>query len=224
MLRCNVPKMVLSLSKVHVSVAIKILTNLRAPFTVKIGWPYIFFAGSNIQDGLTIDLCYLNSIEVAADRKTVSIGPGNRWINVSEALDSPWSAGASPIDLYWALRGGGGSNFGLVTRFDLATYEQGLLWASSLVFPGDLNTTLIPSSKTSSSLASPPTRPPTHTSPSSISPPLGAYIIPTDQYYAHHRQHAAHHAGQRGQRPGSGPGRRSTRHRADADHLDGPRA
>ncbi|KAG5928102.1 hypothetical protein E4U42_001262 [Claviceps africana] len=37
-------------------------------------------------------------------------------------------------DLYWALRGGG-NNFGIVTRFDLATYPQGRLWAGSQTFP-----------------------------------------------------------------------------------------
>ncbi|EPS36796.1 hypothetical protein H072_9662 [Dactylellina haptotyla CBS 200.50] len=36
-------------------------------------------------------------------------------------------------DLYWALRGGG-NNFGIVTRFDLATYPQGDLWAGSQTY------------------------------------------------------------------------------------------
>ncbi|KFG86691.1 FAD binding domain-containing protein [Metarhizium anisopliae] len=36
-------------------------------------------------------------------------------------------------DLYWALRGGG-NNFGIVTRFDLATYPQGDMWAGSQAF------------------------------------------------------------------------------------------
>ncbi|KAM0263967.1 hypothetical protein ACHAQJ_001002 [Trichoderma viride] len=36
-------------------------------------------------------------------------------------------------DLYWALRGGG-NNFGIVTRFDLAAYPQGDLWAGSNTF------------------------------------------------------------------------------------------
>ena len=43
------------------------------------------------------------------------------------SYDSPYS------DLYWALRGGG-NNFGIVTRFDLATYPQGDLWAGSQTF------------------------------------------------------------------------------------------
>ncbi|KAH9209051.1 FAD binding domain-containing protein [Leptodontidium sp. 2 PMI_412] len=36
-------------------------------------------------------------------------------------------------DLYFALRGGG-NNFGIVTRFDLATYPQGDLWAGAETF------------------------------------------------------------------------------------------
>ncbi|KAK3359646.1 hypothetical protein B0T25DRAFT_420343, partial [Lasiosphaeria hispida] len=195
----------------HVSGAIKVLTTLRAPFTVKSGG-HTSFAGSNIQGGVTIDLRFLTSIKVAADRKTVSIGPGNRWVNVSEALDPlglavvggraadagvsglilgggisylsgihGWacdnvrnyevvlSSGhivdASPIvnkDLYWALRGGGGSNFGLVTRFDLAAYEQGPFWSRSLIFSGTLNTTIIPLFQ-NLAITGLPSDPPAHT-------------------------------------------------------------
>lgn len=43
------------------------------------------------------------------------------------SYSSPYS------DLYWALRGGG-NNFGIVTRFDLAAYPQGDLWAGSDTF------------------------------------------------------------------------------------------
>ncbi|CAF3575257.1 unnamed protein product [Fusarium graminearum] len=177
-----------------VSKVMKILTYLDAPFSVKSGGHTAFANGSNIANGVTIDLQYLNNITVSEDRKTVSIGPGNRWINVSETLDpfklavvggrvanvgvgglilgggisyfsgsKGWACdnvrnyevvvasgeivNASPdtnADLYWALRGGGGSNFGIVTRFDLAAFEQGDLWSKSLIHPGALNTTVIP--------------------------------------------------------------------------------
>jgi FAD/FMN-containing dehydrogenase len=47
-------------------------------------------------------------------------------------------------DLYWALRGGGGLNFGIVTRFDLVAFDQGQIWENALSFPGSSNATVIP--------------------------------------------------------------------------------
>mgnify|MGYP005989012513 CR=1 FL=1 len=46
-------------------------------------------------------------------------------------------------NLYWALRGGGGSNFGVVTKYVLEAFEQGDLWANNLIFPGVANATII---------------------------------------------------------------------------------
>lgn len=47
-------------------------------------------------------------------------------------------------DLYIALKGGGGSNFGIVTRLDFATFKQGKMWGGKLLFfpqsfPGQLD-------------------------------------------------------------------------------------
>ena len=47
------------------------------------------FAGAaNIQNGVTIDLQSLNQVDVSQDRKTVAIGPGNRWGGVYLKLDA----------------------------------------------------------------------------------------------------------------------------------------
>ena len=50
---------------------------------------------------------------------------------------------SSHPDLYFALRGGG-NNFGIVTRFDLATFPQGNLWAGSAtyIYSDEIATTL----------------------------------------------------------------------------------
>lgn len=45
-------------------------------------------------------------------------------------------------DLFFALRGGG-NNFGIVTRFDLETFPQGLMWGGSLFYPSTANASLI---------------------------------------------------------------------------------
>lgn len=179
----------------EVATTVKVLTSLNTQFSVKGGGHTAFAGGSNSDGGVTIDLMHLTALNVWDDRKTVSIGAGNRWINVSEVLDMHglvvvggrvadvgvsglilgggisyfsgmygWACdnvrnyevvlasgkivNASPTknkDLYWALRGGGGSNFGIVTRFDVAAYEQpgGNIWHNSLIIPGAANASAI---------------------------------------------------------------------------------
>lgn len=173
----------------------RMLTRLGAPFTVRGGGHTAFPGSSNIEDGVTIDLRKMNQIAVSMDQRTVSVGPGNRWINVSEALDPLGLAvvggrsatvGVSGLilggglsyfsgrrgwacdnvnnfeivlssgeivnanaeenaDLFWALRGGGGSSWGIVTKFDLASFEQGDLWTRSVVYDGaTANKSLVP--------------------------------------------------------------------------------
>jgi hypothetical protein len=181
-------------SPASVSTALRLLTSNSIPFAVKSGG-HTAFPGSNIDaSGITIDLRLLNTITVSPDRRTVSVGPGNHWINITTFLDplglavvggrsaDPGVGGltlgggisyfsglrgwvcdnvrayeivlssgdivtASPTsnpDLYWSLRGGAATNLGIVTRFDLASFDQGLLWANTLLFDGALNSTLIP--------------------------------------------------------------------------------
>ncbi|EGY23656.1 hypothetical protein VD0002_g7316 [Verticillium dahliae] len=173
-------------STADVSTGLKILTSLRTKFSVKGGGHTPFAGGSNMQGGVTISLEALNDVTVSASRKTVSIGPGNRWIDVTRKLDPlglavvggrvaevgvaglllgggisflseqhGWACDnvqtyevvlatgeivlATPTqneDLYWALRGGGGSSFGVVTRFDVDAFAQGDLWGRALLWPG----------------------------------------------------------------------------------------
>lgn len=58
--------------------------------------------------------------------------------NFQIVLASGEIVSANPVshkDLYWALRGGGGSSFGIVTRFDLDVYEQGNIWGKLTTWP-----------------------------------------------------------------------------------------
>jgi FAD/FMN-containing dehydrogenase len=47
----------------------------------------MFAGASNAPGGITIDLRYLNGIELSEDQETASIGPGNKWGDVYEVLE-----------------------------------------------------------------------------------------------------------------------------------------
>lgn len=221
-------------STANVSTIIKSLTELQAPFTVKAGGHTAFTGGSNIDQGVTIDLLHLTDISVTNDSQTVSVGSGSRWIQVTEALDPlglavvggrvadvgvaglllgggisyfsgfrGWACdnvqnyevvlssgevvNASPNenkDLFWALRGGGGSNFGVVTRFDLDAFPQGDIWANTVIYSGAMNTTLIPLF-TNLTINGLPADPQAHTYfIITYYPELGGYIAAASLYHA----------------------------------------
>ena len=50
----------------------------------------MFAGASNAAGGITIDLKYLNGVELSEDRETASIGPGNRWGEVYKKLEPSW--------------------------------------------------------------------------------------------------------------------------------------
>jgi hypothetical protein len=153
----------------------------QCPFAVKGGGHTAFPGASSIEGGITVSLENMNQIVLSKDKKTASIGPGNRWGGVYAELakqnltviggrasdvgmglvlgggvshhsniygfacDNVASyevVTASGIvlkvtptlfpDLYWALRGGG-NNFGVVTKFELETITQGLMWGGTRI-------------------------------------------------------------------------------------------
>ncbi|KFY50447.1 hypothetical protein V495_00247 [Pseudogymnoascus sp. VKM F-4514 (FW-929)] len=57
-------------------------------FAVRSGGHTPWAGSATIQDGVDIDLSALNHITPAEDKKTVSIGPGNRWNDVYLKLDA----------------------------------------------------------------------------------------------------------------------------------------
>ena len=167
-----------------VSKAMKIIKQRQAPFTVKAGG-HAPYASSNLEDGVVIDFVNLNTLDLAADQKSIDVGPGNRWKHVAAILDPihkaavggrvgeigvggltlgggiSWFGGrygwaadnvikyevvlangdivtatkTQRSDLYWALRGGGAPNFGIVTKFKLNVIDQGDMWYKEAAFP-----------------------------------------------------------------------------------------
>ncbi|CAN9482313.1 unnamed protein product [Alternaria alternata] len=79
---------VLAESKKDVSVAMKIIKFLKLKFATRSGGHSPNPGWSSIgEDGILIDLQKLNAISVSDDKKVASIGPGQKWGKVYEALD-----------------------------------------------------------------------------------------------------------------------------------------
>lgn len=111
---------VIPTSKEDVSVSVFILSlgNKVFPgqcnFAVRSGGHTPFAGAANIQAGITLDLQRLNQITVASNRKSVDIGPGNRWGNVYSQLDAQGlatSGGRVAIVGAGGLITGGGISF-----------------------------------------------------------------------------------------------------------------
>lgn len=71
----------------EVSEAVKVIKEYNCIFAVKSGGHCRFAGGSNAHQGITIDLHYMNSVEVSEDKLTTSVGPGARWGEVYKILE-----------------------------------------------------------------------------------------------------------------------------------------
>ncbi|KAJ4342661.1 hypothetical protein N0V87_000870 [Didymella glomerata] len=167
---------------------VKILTSpkLQEPcqFAVRSGGHTPIPGSNNINNGVTIDLLYMNGTTYNAETELASISPAARWGSVYAALEplgrmvaggrgSTVGVGGfllgggishhaprvglscdnvvnfevvladgrimnanntSNADLFTALKGGS-SNFGIVTRYDMETFEQEDLWGGIMTWP-----------------------------------------------------------------------------------------
>lgn len=59
----------------------------RCNFAIRSGGHTPWTGANNIEDGVTLDLSQLNQVKVSPDRKTVDVGPGNRWLDVYDTLE-----------------------------------------------------------------------------------------------------------------------------------------
>ena len=71
----------------EVGLALKIVTFLQARFAVRAGGHNPNSGFASVSDyGLLIDLSGLNQLSLSADKKILSVGPGNRWKTVYNYL------------------------------------------------------------------------------------------------------------------------------------------
>jgi FAD/FMN-containing dehydrogenase len=172
----------------EVSTIVKVLTDasLLKPcrFAVRSGGHTPIPGSNNVDDGVTIDLLYMNSTTYNTDTKVASILPAARWGSVYQTLEplrrmvaggrgSTVGVGGFLLgggishfaprvglscdnvvnfqivladgrivnsnkntnsDLFTALKGGS-SNFGIVTQYDMETFENEDLWGGIVTYP-----------------------------------------------------------------------------------------
>lgn len=70
-----------------VSTVVLLSRLYQCPFAVKGGGHAAWAGASSIQDGMTISLENFKQAKVAANKQTVDIGPGLRWVEVYRAVE-----------------------------------------------------------------------------------------------------------------------------------------
>ncbi|KAI7675103.1 hypothetical protein KC318_g1162 [Hortaea werneckii] len=131
-----------------VAVAVTILLSrlTKCPFAVKSGGHAAFANASNIGGGITINMAKMNEVKLSEDESVAKVGPGNTWYDVYTALEdrnltvvggrvADIGVGGLTLGGGVSFFSGGGNNFGVVTRFDLYTYPQGMMWGGSRAYP-----------------------------------------------------------------------------------------
>ncbi|KAI8933444.1 hypothetical protein NX059_010058 [Plenodomus lindquistii] len=102
-------------STVEVSSLVLSSRLTQCPFAVKGGGHAAFGGGSSIDGGITVSMEGMKQVQLSKDKKTVDVGPGNRWVDVYSQLD-PLGVGVAggrmgPVGVSGLLLGGGISFF-----------------------------------------------------------------------------------------------------------------
>ncbi|KAF1828205.1 FAD-binding domain-containing protein [Decorospora gaudefroyi] len=131
----------------EVSTVVLLSRLTKCPFAVKSGGHAAFPGASSIEGGITIDMVNMNERKLSADKKSVAIGPGNRWIDVYDYL-TPYNLAvvggrASTVGVGGLTLGGGISHhtnkYGLacdnVASYELVTASGIVLTVSATKFP-----------------------------------------------------------------------------------------
>ncbi|KAK7934688.1 hypothetical protein PG985_000183 [Apiospora marii] len=123
----------------EVSSIVKLLTSPSPegdepiPFAVR-GGGHTWFVGANsAPDGITVDLRGLDSVELSADKSTITVGAGVTWDAIYSKLDPLGLSVAGGRIAGVGVAGltlGGSNNLGIVTSLTFRTFEQGPLWSS----------------------------------------------------------------------------------------------
>jgi FAD/FMN-containing dehydrogenase len=99
-----------------VALAVKVLSKYKCTFAVRGGGhtPHKD-SGANTDNGVTIDLRSMKTVTVSADKSTVAVKGGARWIDVYSLLDTLGLAVSggrvSPVGVGGLVTGGGISFF-----------------------------------------------------------------------------------------------------------------
>ena len=107
---------VMPTSSQEVSTAIKTLVSNECKFAIRSGGHSPVKEWSSIQGGVTLDLSDFKGVEIASDRSSVNIRPGNRWVDVYTELEAQGLATSggrvATVGVGGLVTGGGISFFG----------------------------------------------------------------------------------------------------------------
>ncbi|KAH9882529.1 hypothetical protein J1614_000765 [Plenodomus biglobosus] len=102
-------------SKVEVSSLVLLSRLTHCPFAVKGGGHAAFAGASSIDGGITVSMENFKQVRISKDKKTVDVGPGNRWVDVYRTLDQAGvgvvGGRMAPVGVPGLVLGGGISFF-----------------------------------------------------------------------------------------------------------------